>query len=69
MKCVHIYHLGENMLAAFRIPLTKAFVVDGGLMLVKEIVEMLTVQIKTENFSGGKVDEWRSACKTTGICL
>jgi hypothetical protein len=43
------------MLAAFRIPLTKAVVLDGGLILVKWIVEMLTVQIKTENFSGGKV--------------
>jgi len=35
LKCVHIYHLGKSMLAAFRIPLTKAVFVDGGLMLVK----------------------------------
>jgi hypothetical protein len=57
MKCVHIYHLRENILAAFGIPLTKAVFVGGGLILVKQTVEVLTVQIKTENVSGGKVDE------------
>jgi len=30
---------------------------------------MLTEQIKTENFSGGKGEDGRSGCKITGIYL